>query len=327
MMRLWQAATLHVFAPLEPFEELCSLPNLPSQIHLTKFLLVWCVNCRCHVKIEPGTEHVCEECGEAFASSSELLSHSESHSRYQPHRCMLCGECFDDAAGVSSHIRRKHGKAIPSNTCTLCGKTCKDRRSLQKHSWVHSAERSFQCLKCNKRFHSRARLKRHMTSHRDKAVSCEVCGEEFPDGRALINHRHSHNKDVSARQFSCVECGKTFGSRSSQQIHARIHTGERPYGCRYCWKAFADGGTLRKHERIHTGEKPYACVVCPRAFNQRSTSSTTTDVSDTLPTLQAPPPPSPRAESQQAAQTSETPSATDEARSRNAHQRLNALQP
>lgn len=112
-------------------------------------------------------------------------------------------------------------------------------------------------------------LHRHMVSHRDKAVSCEDCGLEFPDGRALINHRHSHNKEPSARQFSCAECGKTFGSRSSQQIHARIHTGERPYGCRFCWKAFADGGTLRKHERIHTGEKPYACAVCPRAFNQR----------------------------------------------------------
>ena len=108
-----------------------------------------------------------------------------------------------------------------------------------------------------------------MVSHRDKAVSCDECGLEFPDGRALINHRHSHNKEPSARQFSCAECGKTFGSRSSQQIHARIHTGERPYGCRFCWKAFADGGTLRKHERIHTGEKPYACAVCPRAFNQR----------------------------------------------------------
>lgn len=111
---------------------------------------------------------------------------------------------------------------------------------------------------------------RHMLSHNvTKVVRCEECNELFPDRRALINHRHSHYPDSNSRKFVCNECGKSFGSRSSQQIHNRIHTGERPYGCRYCWKAFADGGTLRKHERIHTGEKPYECVVCPRAFNQR----------------------------------------------------------
>ncbi|XP_069691227.1 zinc finger protein 93-like isoform X3 [Periplaneta americana] len=227
---------------------------------------------RIHVKIEPNSAvsaNVCQVCGQSFPEQSDLLAHVETHARYQPHRCMLCGECFLDAPAVAAHVRRRHARNIPPNACTLCGKTCKDRRSLQKHAWVHSAERSFSCHKCGKRFHSRARLKRHMVSHRDKAVSCEECGLEFPDGRALINHRHSHNKEPSARQFSCAECGKTFGSRSSQQIHARIHTGERPYGCRFCWKAFADGGTLRKHERIHTGEKPYACAVCPRAFNQR----------------------------------------------------------
>ncbi|XP_057664543.1 zinc finger protein 420-like [Diorhabda carinulata] len=227
---------------------------------------------RIHVKEEFVNEHefghICNVCGESFQEALDLLAHAEVHARTLEYRCMICGELAEDEHVLAVHVQAKHGKNLPPNTCMLCGRSCKDRRTLLKHSWEHSKEKIFACTKCDKTFHNKARLKRHMLSHRNKVVTCDVCGEDFPDGRSLMNHRHSHS-NVSGRQFPCRECGKTFGSRSSQQIHIRIHTGERPYGCRFCWKAFADGGTLRKHERIHTGEKPYACAVCPRAFNQR----------------------------------------------------------
>ncbi|XP_055683197.1 zinc finger protein 16 [Lutzomyia longipalpis] len=214
------------------------------------------------------SRHCCNVCGETFAEALDLLAHAEVHARFQPYKCMLCGETFLDEPTIKEHIDTTHADELTTHSCRLCGKVCRDSKSLMKHAWDHSREKKHSCSKCAKTFHNKARLKRHMMSHRDKCVTCDVCGDRFPDGRSLMNHRHSHT-NVSGRQFPCRECGKTFGSRSSQQIHIRIHTGERPYGCKYCWKAFADGGTLRKHERIHTGEKPYACSVCPRAFNQR----------------------------------------------------------
>ncbi|XP_059615572.1 zinc finger protein 528 [Phlebotomus argentipes] len=227
---------------------------------------------RAHVKKElvdnDISRHCCNVCGETFAEALDLLAHAEVHARFQPFKCMLCGETFLDETTIKEHIDTTHADELTIHSCRLCGKVCRDSRSLMKHAWDHSREKTHSCSKCAKTFHNKARLKRHMMSHRNKSVTCDVCGEKFPDGRSLMNHRHSHT-NVSGRQFPCRECGKTFGSRSSQQIHIRIHTGERPYGCKYCWKAFADGGTLRKHERIHTGEKPYACSVCPRAFNQR----------------------------------------------------------
>jgi hypothetical protein len=212
------------------------------------------------------SRHYCKTCGESFNEALDLLAHAEIHARFQPYRCELCGESYDSEAKVKNHLYSAHMHQLTENSCRLCGKHCLDQKNLIKHSWEHSREKSHPCSKCGKIFHNKARLKRHIASHKKKGVTCETCNEDFPDGRSLMNHRHSHSK---GNQFPCFECGKTFGSRSSQQIHIRIHTGERPYGCRFCWKSFCDGGTLRKHERIHTGEKPYACLVCPRAFNQR----------------------------------------------------------
>lgn len=212
----------------------------------------------------------CNVCGEKFAEALDLLAHAEIHTRFEPHKCNLCKRSFLDEITIKEHVQQFHSLELTETSCVVCGKLCKSHNALLKHAWEHSRERASYgthcCSKCGKSFHNKARLKRHMVSHRNKTVRCEVCSEEFPDGRSLMNHRHSHTK---SRQFPCHECGKTFGSRSSQQIHLRIHSGERPYGCRFCWKAFADGGTLRKHERVHTGEKPYGCSVCPRAFNQR----------------------------------------------------------
>lgn len=160
----------------------------------------------------------CNVCGESFTEALDLLAHAEIHARFQPFKCQLCGETFFEENKIKIHLMDSHEGQLKESSCRLCGKQCRDQRSLIKHSWEHSRDKNHPCSKCGKTFHNKARLKRHISSHRNKSVMCEICHEEFPDGRQLMNHRHSHTK---SNQFPCNECGKTFGSRSSQQIHIR----------------------------------------------------------------------------------------------------------
>lgn len=180
------------------------------------------------LNVDNSENHCCNVCGSTFAEALDLLAHAEIHTRVISYKCTLCGEQFMEDQRIRQHITTVHAKEITEHTCRLCGKHCKDERSLLKHAWDHSKEKNHSCMKCGKTFFNKARLKRHMQSHRNKSVLCNICGESFPDGRSLMNHRHSHT-NVSGRQFPCRECGKTFGSRSSQQIHMRIHTGNDFY--------------------------------------------------------------------------------------------------
>lgn len=79
-----------------------------------------------------GTNHGCNVCGESFTEPLDLLAHAEIHARFQPFKCLLCGETFFEENKIKMHLMELHREEMTESSCKLCGKQCRDQRSLIK---------------------------------------------------------------------------------------------------------------------------------------------------------------------------------------------------
>ncbi|KAK3561825.1 hypothetical protein QTP86_017065, partial [Hemibagrus guttatus] len=94
-----------------------------------------------------------------------------------------------------------------------------------------------------------------------------------PPPQADPTHHQVHARVHTGDKPYCCDkpgCEKRFATGHGLKSHMRTHTGEKPYCCTEmnCKKSFKNSGDLQKHMRIHTGEKPFLCPYegCGRFF-------------------------------------------------------------
>uniref|UniRef100_A0A3P9M447 C2H2-type domain-containing protein n=1 Tax=Oryzias latipes TaxID=8090 RepID=A0A3P9M447_ORYLA len=171
----------------------------------------------------------------------------------KPHSCPQCSKAFRYSSYLKIHMRQHTERYF----CSVCGHKSTSSSNLKVHMRTHTGEKPFSCEIC-------CFLLKHVLSvcACPQDNRCGYCGEFLNSADGLTAHLRFHQKSSK----TCSFCGKTFTSILAQELHVRLHTGEKPYSCHVCGKKFTQKGNLTSHLHVHASEKPFKCKECPRAF-------------------------------------------------------------
>ncbi|XP_053406960.1 zinc finger protein 2-like isoform X2 [Mercenaria mercenaria] len=190
----------------------------------------------------------CAICGKRFQHRKSLKRHLKKHSETAI-MCNGCGTSFDSGQKLEDHNKKYHQVGL---ICDECGTHCSSKQVLQNHKVLkHNADgknrHACPYPECEKVFVKRTLLEDHINSHlKIKSHSCDKCDKKFIS--RYDKGKHSQICGMPSRKKICLECGQTFSSYSSLNIHSAAVHQKKCYPCA-CGKNFKYITGMLKHKK------------------------------------------------------------------------------
>ncbi|XP_074657204.1 uncharacterized protein LOC141910369 [Tubulanus polymorphus] len=121
------------------------------------------------------TLHKCLVCAKCFQTKSSYKRHSMIHTGEQPFQCQFCQRLFNQRSSLMRHMttglfihptpqwdQGNIGSHQGAHVCQICGKQFQNSTLVKRHQVVHTGERPYHCLICQKSYSLKHNLSRHM---------------------------------------------------------------------------------------------------------------------------------------------------------------------
>ncbi|XP_056387615.1 zinc finger protein OZF-like isoform X3 [Hyla sarda] len=214
-----------------------------------------------------------EDCIEDDVSSPENISQTEQQDAYVKIKeedlpLNISSECEENKLEFSNAASSPTSPASTDENmyvCSLCGK-CFELKERSSYLKDDNGENLCLCSSCETSFSLDPQLVVPPGTE-DKSFGCLECKKSFASKTVFLAHKRMH---TGKKSFQCSECGLSFTNQSILETHQSIHTGDKPFSCSDCGKCFAMKANLVKHVKTHNGEKPFTCLDCGKCFGMKS---------------------------------------------------------
>ncbi|XP_058163570.1 zinc finger protein PLAGL1 isoform X2 [Dasypus novemcinctus] len=151
--------------------------------------------------------HQCPHCEKNFNRKDHLKNHLQTHN---PNKlafgCEQCGKKYLTALGYKRHLAL-HAASEGDLTCGVCGRELASPEGLLHHLKAHAQERAraggprerkHRCEHCERRFHTRKDVRRHLVVHTGcKDFLCQFCAQRFGRKDHLTRHtKKTHPQEL-----------------------------------------------------------------------------------------------------------------------------------
>ncbi|XP_055382313.1 zinc finger protein 85-like isoform X2 [Condylostylus longicornis] len=168
-----------------------------------------------HMSEKDRKVYSCPECNQSFTNEWAVSNHIRVVHK-KKFICELCGAAFGTNTNLSDHLLTHSDER--NFKCPKCEKTFKCRRALKLHVDIHD-DTAYQCKTCGLKLNTSLTLRRHMMVHSDQSkYKCNFCLKQFKRRDAFKNHLILH---AGLKPYKCSFCDLTFTNGSNCRTHQK----------------------------------------------------------------------------------------------------------